>query len=83
MVDGGVASAGMMGVYSPERQWLIENHGVDPNIVVDNLPHETFLGRDRQLEAAIAHLQRLIEEQPVVTPAPPAFPDKSFGNNRR
>ncbi len=82
MVDGGVASAGMMGVYGLEREWLIENHGVDPDIVVDNLPHETFMGRDRQLEAAIAHLQELLEREPVRTPPPPAFPDKSFGNNR-
>ncbi len=27
-------------------KWLIEGHGVDPDIVVDNLPHATFGGAD-------------------------------------
>ena len=76
--DGGLARAPQTGVYGPERQWLIENHGVDPDIVVDNLPHETFLGRDAQLDAAIAHLQELIEQDPRDVPAPPPYPDKSF-----
>jgi tricorn protease len=29
----------MSGVYGPEGRWLIEQHGVDPDIVVANLPH--------------------------------------------
>jgi UPF0042 nucleotide-binding protein len=38
LVDSGMATAAEMGVYGPEGQWLIEGHGVDPDIVVDNLP---------------------------------------------
>ena len=72
VVDGGIATAAQMGVYGPEGQWLIEGHGVDPDIVVDNLPHETFLGRDRQLEAAVEFLQKKISEEPI--PQPPAPP---------
>ena len=41
------------GVYGPEGKWLIEGHGVDPDIVVDDLPHATFAGSDAQLEAAM------------------------------
>ena len=57
---------------------MIEGWGVDPDIVVDNLPHETFNGRDAQLEAAVAHLQKLIDEDPRDVPPPPPYPDKSF-----
>ena len=78
LVDGGIASAAEMGVYSPEGEWLIEGHGVEPDIVVDNLPHATFRGEDAQLEAAIAHLQQLLAEQPVPPPAQPPFPVKAF-----
>ena len=39
LVDRGLASAAETGVYGPEGAWLIEGHGVDPDIVVDNLPH--------------------------------------------
>jgi tricorn protease len=76
LVDRGLASAAETGVYGPEGVWLIEGHGVDPDIVVDNLPHETFHGRDAQLEAAIKHLQELIAKDPVEVPKHPPYPDK-------
>lgn len=76
--DGGVARAPMMGVYGEEGQWLIEQEGVIPDIVVDNLPHATFNGRDAQLEAAIAHLKKKIAEDPRPVPAPPPYPKRAF-----
>jgi tricorn protease len=76
--DHGIATAAETGVYGPEGKWLIEGHGVDPDITVDNLPHATFEGKDAQLEAAVAHLQKLIREKPVTVPGPPEYPDKSF-----
>jgi len=78
--DGGLARAPMWGVYDEEGNWLIEGHGFEPDIEVDNLPHATFEGRDAQLEAAIAYLQKLIQEDPRELPKAPAFPDKSFDN---
>jgi tricorn protease len=78
LADGGRATTGETGVYGPERAWLIEGHGVDPDIVVDNMPHATFNGKDAQLEAAIEHLERLIREKPIPIPAAPEYPDKSF-----
>ena len=78
LTDNGLARAPSMGVYGPEGEWLVEGHGVDPDIVVDNLPHSTFNGEDAQLDAAIAHLQDLIEREPVEVPSAPPYPDKSF-----
>jgi len=77
LADRGIASTGEIGVYSPERTWLIEGHGVDPDIVVDNPPHATATGKDAQLDAALQHLERLIREQPTPMPAAPDYPDKS------
>jgi C-terminal processing protease CtpA/Prc len=62
--DKGIATAAEDGVYGPEGKWLIEGHGVDPDIVVDNLPHSTFNGEDAQLKAAISNLQEQIRLQP-------------------
>ncbi len=76
--DGGYARAPQTGVYGPERQWLIEGHGVDPDIEVDNLPHATFNGQDAQLETAIQYLLEEIRKNPVDVPQPPPYPDKSF-----
>ena len=78
--DGGIATAAELGVYGPEREWLIEGHGVDPDIIVDNLPQATFNGDDAQLTAAIAHLMQAIAKDPRSVPEPPPYPDKSFTN---
>jgi tricorn protease len=78
LVDQGIATAAEYGVYGPERKWLIEGHGVDPDIVVDNLPNATFSGKDAQLEAAIRHMKDLIKAKPMPVPPPPPYPDKTL-----
>ena len=80
--DGGIARAPMFGVYGPNGDWLIEGHGFEPDIIVDNLPHTTFKGEDAQLNAAINHLQKLIAKDSRAVPAVPSYPDKSFKNNK-
>lgn len=62
--DNGIASAAELGVYGPDGKWLIEGHGVDPDVAVDNLPHATFLGEDEQLEAALKFLTEQIKTDP-------------------
>jgi tricorn protease len=78
LVDKGIATAAEFGVYGPEGKWLIENHGVDPDVVVDNPPHATYRGEDAQLKAAIAYLQKEIKEHPVGPVPPPPYPIKAF-----
>ncbi len=78
LVDHGIASAAEFGVYGPEGKWLIEGHGVDPDMVVDNLPHATFQGEDAQLKKAVEVLKEEIQQQPVEVPPVPPYPDKSF-----
>ena len=65
-------------MFSPDGQWLVEGTGVLPDIEVDNLPHQAFLGKDAQLEAAIAYLKKKIKEDPPYVPKAPPRPDKSF-----
>jgi tricorn protease len=78
LVDGGMARSPETGVYAPSRTWIIEGTGVQPDIRVDNEPHETFLGRDAQLEAAVAYLKEKIAADPPKNPEAPPRPDKSF-----
>ncbi len=81
--DGGLARAPMMGVYGENGEWLIEGHGFEPDIEVDNLPHATYNGKDAQLERAIEFLKEEIRKDPRKVPPPPPFPDKSFGSNKK
>ena len=64
-------------MYDKQGRWLIEGYGVEPDIVVDNLPHATFQGKDAQLEAAIDYLKEKIANEPVGVPEAPAYPLKN------
>ena len=74
LVDSGMATAAEIGNYGMEGKWLVEGHGVDPDIVVDNLPHVTYLGGDAQLDAAVDHLKALIAKDPRPVPPKPKYP---------
>jgi tricorn protease len=78
LADRGIATTGENGVFGPEGKWLIEVHGVEPDMVVDNLPHATFEGKDAQLDAAIAYLQDEIKAHPIPPVTAPKYPDKSI-----
>ncbi len=58
-------------------QWIVENHGVDPDIVLDNDPIKEFAGTDEQLEKAVqVALEQLKDRKPLPgVPAPRTFKD--------
>ena len=58
-------------------QWIVENHGVDPDIVIDNDPIREQMGEDQQLEKAIeVVLEQLKDRTPLPkVPAPRTFKD--------
>jgi tricorn protease len=72
--DNGMARVAEFGQFSSDGEWLIEGVGVTPDVEVDNLPHETFQGRDRQLETALELLEKKLKEQPVKPWKPAAIP---------
>ena len=76
LADRGIATAAETGVYGPEGKWLIEGHGVDPDVVVDNNPASTFSGSDSQLETTVKLLLDEVAKHPVSVPKAPAYPKK-------
>ena len=59
--------------YSTDGDWIIENHGVDPDIECDLNPFEDYLGNDAQLNKAVeVLLQELQNWKPL--PGVPADP---------
>lgn len=76
LVDGGTARIAEFGQFEVgSGRWLIEGLGVAPDIEVDNPPRASFLGEDAQLEAALTHLRRRLQEAPLpglqAQPIPP------------
>ena len=58
------------------KTWIIEGHGVDPDIVVDNDPAKEFAGIDEQLNRAIAEILEELKTKERSLPPPPPFPKK-------
>ncbi len=58
-------------------QWIVENYGVDPDILIDNDPVKEFAGTDQQLEKAVqVALEQLKDRKPLPSvPAPRTFKD--------
>ena len=72
LLDGGYVTRPEASLYGLDSQWLIENHGVQPDIVVDNTPDKVMAGRDPQLEKAIELVMKDIQEHPKKLPPRPA-----------
>ena len=75
LLDGGYITRPEFARYSDQSQWVVENHGVDPDIVVDNTPDQVMKGHDPQLEKAIEVVMQQINAHPPKLPArPPDLP---------
>ena len=58
------------------KEWIIEGHGVDPDIVVDNDPAKEYAGEDEQLNKTIAVVKEELKTQEKDIPPPPPYPKK-------
>jgi tricorn protease len=77
LIDGGTIYVPESGFASKQGQWIIEGHGVDPDIDVQNDPKEVIEGKDPQLERAVAELMKKLNASPVKLPPKPAGPIKT------
>jgi tricorn protease len=72
LMDGGYITRPEFSMYGLDSKWLIENHGVQPDIVVENRPEQVVSGQDAQLEKAIEVVMKEIEENPKTLPHRPS-----------
>ncbi len=77
MVDGGRVYVPEGGTASADGRWVIEGHGVDPDIVVENDVRSVLEGRDPQLERAVAEVTKAMETRRTKLPARPPDPVKT------
>ncbi|MEI9963702.1 MAG: S41 family peptidase [Caulobacteraceae bacterium] len=71
LMDGGYITIPEESLYTTGSQWAVENHGVDPDIEVEDQPADLLTGHDAQLETAVAVLMEQIAGKPAGLPAPP------------
>ncbi len=75
LLDGGYVMAPRAAIYGLHGQWEVENHGVAPDIEVENDPASVAAGHDLQLEKAVQVTLENLKKNPVVIPDHPPYPD--------
>lgn len=76
--DGGGVTAPEFAFWSPDNngEWIVENHGVDPDYEVDQRPDLVVSGHDPQLEKAIEIVKEEMKNNPALPPRP-KYPKKN------
>jgi len=78
LADGGSFFKPEFAIYSKDgKEWIIEGHGVDPDIVIDNDPAKEFKGEDQQLDRGIQEIQEELKTKRYDLPSPPPYNDKN------
>ena len=77
LMDGGTVTPPQFGLFGLDGNWIVEGHGVVPDIEVQNFPGDVIRGRDAQLEAAVQNVMQRFEKEAVEIPPTPPFADKS------
>jgi len=75
LMDGGFVTAPRVAIYGLHGQWEVENHGVAPDVEVENDPAAVAAGHDPQLERAVQVTLDALKKNPVVEPGPPPYPN--------
>ena len=76
LIDGGHVNVPEFGFTNAKGEWIIEGHGVDPDIEVENDPRAVIQGKDPQLERAVAEVLARMKTNPGKLPSRPADPVK-------
>ena len=75
-IDNGSVNQSNNAFYGEDGKWLVENHGADPDIFIDNDPASVMAGKDNQLDKAIEVALQKIKEHPFTFPPVPKYPVK-------
>jgi len=75
LMDGGHVTAPRWAFYGLNGDWEVENHGIAPDVEVDQDPKLVRAGHDPQLERAVAVTMDLLEKNPPKTFKRPEYPN--------
>ncbi len=75
LLDGGSVTAPRVAIFGLHGEWEVENHGIAPDIEVENDPASVAAGHDPQLERAVQVTLEALKAHPVVIPEHPPYPN--------
>jgi tricorn protease len=75
LLDGGRVMAPRYAFYGLNGEWEVENHGIAPDVAVEDLPKDVAAGHDRQLETGVQLVLDELKAHPVPEIPIPPFPN--------
>jgi tricorn protease len=85
LLDNGSVTAPRYAIYGLHGDWEVENHGIAPDVPVEELPKDVAEGHDRQLETGVQIVLDELKANPVPAIPIPTYPNyhktDSLGRN--
>jgi tricorn protease len=75
LMDGGLITSPRVAIFGLHGHWEVENHGITPDIEVENDPASVAAGHDPQIEKAVEVTMEELKKHPVVIPEHPPYPN--------
>jgi tricorn protease len=75
LLDGGYVMAPRYAIYGLKGDWEVENHGIAPDVPVEELPKDVAAGHDRQLETGVQLVLDELKAHPVEEIPVPPYPN--------
>jgi tricorn protease len=80
LIDGGSVTAPRYAIYGLNGDWEVENHGIAPDVAVEDLPKDVAAGHDRQLETGVQIVLDELKAHPVPEIPVPPYPNYHKGD---
>lgn len=78
LMDGGSTTQPEFAFWFKDVGWGVEGHGTDPDIEIDNMPHDFEAGVDQQLMTGIKTAQNELKRNPSFNPKLPPPPQRTL-----
>lgn len=75
LIDGGYVMAPRYGIYGLKGDWEVENHGIAPDVPVEQLPKDVAAGHDEQLETGVKMVLDELKANPIPEIPIPPYPN--------
>ncbi len=75
LIDGGYVTAPRYAIYGLHGDWEVENRGIAPDVVVEDLPKDAAAGHDVQLETGVKMVLDELKANPIPEIPIPPYPN--------
>lgn len=75
LIDGGSVTSPHFAFMGLTGNWEVENHGIAPDVMVEELPKDVAAGHDVQLETGVKIVLDELKEHPVPVIKAPPYPN--------